>query len=107
MSGYTNGPWHVGGADKATIYDKFGQRIGNAFEGVMVTQRSDYECQSNARLMACSPDLLEALDSALQALESISEEMTVGERYTNAGQYLIDSLPVVRAAIAKARGENA
>lgn len=43
----------------------------------------------------------EALTAALKALEAISEEMTVGERYTNAGQYLIDALPTVRAALAQ------
>lgn len=41
-----------------------------------------------------------ALKAALKALDSIGEEMTVGERYTNAGQYLIDSLEPIRAALA-------
>ncbi|WP_368640430.1 hypothetical protein ABRZ04_04245 [Castellaniella ginsengisoli] len=48
----------------------------------------------------------EALAAALKALEAISDEMTVGERYTNAGQYLIDALPTVRAALAQQSAEQ-
>lgn len=51
---HTKEPWHVGGQQKCTIYDKFGQRIANSFDGVMVTQRSDVECAANARrIVAC------------------------------------------------------
>ncbi len=49
-------------------------------------------------------EALNALKGALKALEAISDEMTVGERYTNAGQYLLDSLNPARDAIAKAEG---
>lgn len=48
-----------------------------------------------------APGLLNALKVALSALEAISEEMTVGERYTNAGQHLVDALPTLRDALAK------
>lgn len=43
----------------------------------------------------------QALQAALHALEAIGDEMTVGERYTNAGQYLLDALPLVREALAE------
>lgn len=43
--------------------------------------------------------LEEALRLALKALDAIGDEMTVGERYTNAGQYLIDALPAAREAL--------
>jgi hypothetical protein len=49
-------------------------------------------------------ELHAALAAAGEALEAISEKMTLGERYTNAGQYLIDALPLVRAALANAQG---
>jgi transcriptional regulator with XRE-family HTH domain len=45
--------------------------------------------------------LREALKLALKALEAIGDEMTVGERYTNAGQYLLDALEPARAALAQ------
>lgn len=49
-------------------------------------------------------ELLKALRVALNALEEISIEMTVGDRFTNAGQYMLDALPIASRAIAKAGG---
>lgn len=46
-------------------------------------------------------ELLSALKLSLDALESITSEMTLGDRFTNAGQHAIDALPSVRAAISK------
>lgn len=66
---HTNAPWHVGGKEKCTIYDKFGQRIGNTFEGVMVTQKSDAECKANAKLMCAAPELLDLIERAIRRLE--------------------------------------
>lgn len=54
-----------------------------------------------AEVTAQRDKLLEAFKLALQALEAIGDEMTFGERYTNAGQYLIDSLNPAREAIAE------
>lgn len=69
-------------------------------------RRSGNESAANCRLIAAAPDLLEALQLAHKALDAIANEMTVGERYTNAGQYLLDSLEPSRVAIAKATGEQ-
>lgn len=44
--------------------------------------------------------LRDALKVANDTLESISDEMTVGDRWTNAGQDLLDALPVTRNALA-------
>lgn len=52
-----------------------------------------------------SIELRQAAQQALKALEAISDEMTVGERYTNAGQYLLDALGPLRAAIRQAESE--
>lgn len=48
-----------------------------------------------------SIELKQAAQQALKALEAISDEMTVGERYTNAGQYLLDALGPLRAALSQ------
>ena len=62
------------------------------------------EASANLRLVSAAPELLSALRLTLLALEAISAEMTVGERYTNAGQHLLDALNPARKAIAKATG---
>ena len=41
---------------------------------------------------------IEAMKLALEALEAVSMEMTVGERYTNAGQQVLDSIELLRVA---------
>lgn len=46
-------------------------------------------------------DLRKAAQAALEALEAIDAELTVGDRFTNAGQYLLDALPLLRAALAQ------
>ena len=62
--------------------------------------------EERARVAAAAPELFEAARTALSALESIANEMTVGDRFTNAGQLLLDALEPCRAALAKARGES-
>lgn len=41
---------------------------------------------------------VEAMKLALEALEAVSMEMTVGERYTNAGQLVLDAIELLRVA---------
>lgn len=41
---------------------------------------------------------IEAMKLALEALEAVSKEMTVGERYTNAGQQVLDAIDHLRVA---------
>ena len=55
-----------------------------------------------AKLMASAPVLLEAVKKAEKALDAIADDMTVGDRWTNAGQHLLDALPILRAAIERA-----
>lgn len=90
---HTPGPWHVGGSDKSTIYNKYGQRIANSFEGVLVTQASDETCQANARLIAAAPDLLELLQELVDGMTDVEDS---------------DSRVLfrARAAIAKATGQE-
>ena len=48
-----------------------------------------------------SIELRQAAEQALVALEAIGNEMTVGERFTNAGQSLIEALGPLRAALSQ------
>lgn len=50
--------------------------------------------------MTTEQKLREALQVAHKALEAISDDMTVGDRWTNAGQHLLDALNPVRQALA-------
>jgi hypothetical protein len=80
---HTATPWHIGGTDKSTIYDELGQRVANSFEGVMVTQRSDKECQENATFIvrACNEydelkrkaDRADKLEKVLKTILSTAE----------------------------------
>ncbi|HBP6823498.1 TPA: hypothetical protein L6B08_26940 [Pseudomonas aeruginosa] len=88
MMKHTPGPWHVGGPNKCTIYDKHSQRLANSFEGVMATQRTDSECEANARLIAAAPELLEALQVCIQQITALCSADDVPDQ--------------ARAAIAKA-----
>ena len=104
MSKHTPGPWTATFEDYRWVIDcqgEFGPK-----KALAVTAGFFPKHEANARLIAAAPDLLEALKLAHKALEAIADEMTVGERYTNAGQHLIDSLEPSRAAIAKATGEQ-
>jgi hypothetical protein len=122
---HTPAPWHIATVDevgysihgqpieltgiKAGIHTRIGT-VSHVFEGVAPNagwQPIPEEMNlANARLIAAAPDLLAALKLAFQALDAIGDEMTVGERYTNAGQYLIDSLNPARDAIKKAEGQS-
>ncbi|MDI4088406.1 hypothetical protein QK428_03575 [Pseudomonas aeruginosa] len=95
MMKHTPGPWHVGGPNKCTIYDKHGQRLANSFEGVMATQRTDSECEANARLIAAAPELLEALQHIEEYWNRDSNEQAM----TDALWHIIET---AQAAIAKA-----
>lgn len=93
MIKHTQGPWEL---------DAHGDIVGNGetlFYPVNATKE-------DIDLVNAAPELLEALGLALSAIEQTTSEMTVGDRFTNAGQSLIDALMPCREAIAKAAGEQ-
>lgn len=110
---YSEGPWEWWGdntlwsvTDNNPVLesDDDGKPYGQ--HAALISHNWDKDVkEANKKLIAATPDLLGALQLALQALEEISNEMTLGERYTNAGQYLIDALQPSREAISKALGE--
>lgn len=110
---YTPGPWRWIG-DNALWSEKDGEVIESGDDGkpwgmhsAEIHHHYDTETkEANKALIAAAPNMYEALLVALEALEAISDEMTIGERYTNAGQYLIDSLTPVREVIAKVEGKR-
>lgn len=63
--------------------------------------------ESRAASQAREAKLREALVLSNKALEAIASEMTVGDRYTNAGEYLIDSLIPSREALSQPTDDTA
>jgi hypothetical protein len=109
MSKHTPGPWKV----EAGHYPSINVVVGPSFKINCVMWASDlteddYQKRTaDLNLIAAAPDLLEALQMAHKTLHAICERMTVGDRWTNEGQDLLDSLEPVAAAIRKATGETA
>lgn len=120
---FTPGPWVLTGGvqlvgNPDSEYGQHNLYVGEVRHpdciGSICSVQSDDHCppdgitrdvaEANASLIAAAPDLLAAVQAALQALHAIADEMTVGERYTNAGQYLLDALEPCRAAVFKATG---
>lgn len=93
MSKHTPGPW---------LQNKYGSVVDRAGDGVQfrgvstLCSGSDErieEAEANTRLIAAAPDLLEALEDCVQAMQMFRVN----------GQILVNA----KAAIAKAKGEQA
>ena len=80
----TPGPWKE-------VVDRFEMTVKDA-KGEVICSFNDHE--SNAQLIAAAPDLLEALQGAIQVWE--------GDGTTNIGDWLANA----QTAIAKATGEK-
>lgn len=111
MSNHTKGPWFVDGdqtldnGNLVGVYvaNDLGGRIGQTFSNCMA---SDSECRANARLIAAAPELLEAAKLVLawyEAEEDFSKEPDFYKRVAMCKE----SEDAIRAAIAKATGEQA
>lgn len=97
MSKHTSGPWSVGGKDKTIIYAGDGHAVASC--AVYHGRFKDGEVEANARLIAASPELLEALDNLLSWAEDIHDpRKTTGINY--------HGMDLARAAIAKATNND-
>ena len=54
---HTPGPWHVGFKPGPIVYSEQGEQVANLFEPLIDAK----ENKTNARLIAASPELLDAL----------------------------------------------
>lgn len=103
MSKFTPGPWSFSECGNGIEYEVNANKWGIC---IVAGGHPDEAEEANAALIADAPALLEALEKSFKALDAIADEMTVGERFTNAGQYLVDALEPARAIIAKHRGDS-
>jgi hypothetical protein len=65
--------------------------------------RTYEDALSLAMRIAALPTLTRAVVAGHEAVDAVISDMTWGERFTSAGQGVIDALPVLRDAIVKAR----
>lgn len=100
---HTPGPWQLkvaefGGPHEVSFAPKSYGRIASVFTPGfqnLPEAPTTQECEANARLIAAAPDLLEALEAALEYLDA------------NPDDYSNPRANIARAAIAKALGESA
>lgn len=98
MAGHTKGPWHLVGGQVFSdthMVDLIADVIGGSGRQ-FIDDDTNAECLANARLIAAAPDLLEAMEDALQGLLAAFPHAS---RIRDILQPKIDR---ARAAIAKA-----
>lgn len=114
MSKHTPGTWgyeYEPDGDNHFIWSDSGDRVATAFPFSITTT------EANARLIAASPDLLEALQNLIEAAESMKGTYTFVQGKTPehedqyghekwAEEFLQETTDAARAAIAKATGEQ-
>ena len=93
IGSYTPGPWHVQWDNPVIVQNEPGQAVADCDSNVYIEFRAK---ESNARLIAAAPDLLEALKELL-------EGNPPGKVEFHTTEFGID---LARKAIAKAEGRD-
>jgi hypothetical protein len=98
---HTRGPWELLGG--FTV----GSETGSAWERIAITPDDlpELERIANARLIAAAPELLEALDECVNALEDYIPRIEAQNEMTSLN-YGRNVMAVARAAIRRAKGEK-
>lgn len=101
MSKFTPGPWHLSGKDSIGTYIEGRYEHSNIATINTVDQENRNERESNARLIAAAPELLEALEVILKNYISFATCGICGY----GGAEREEEVIAAKSAIAKARGE--
>lgn len=88
---YTPGPWRQGGVKEISLIGKCREIVADDGRIGLVYGITDEDCKANAQLIAAAPDMLAALELALQDMA----------RYEIFGP----GKKAIQAAIRKAKGE--
>lgn len=97
MSGFTKGPWSVGGGCRAT---GFTVKIAS---GELLVGGAGLTSEANARLIAAAPELYEALESCELWFKQHSP---LAPLINGLGDAEHPMLTMIRAALSKAAGEG-
>lgn len=104
MSKHTPGPWRIKD-DKGTIVGPDEQQIEASGLSLALGYRDEEDpCFANARLISAAPEMLEALEAARQFIENGVEYGFI--RMPTTADPALVVLPMIRAAIAKAKGDT-
>lgn len=91
MSGHTKGPWrHLGHGTIGTLH---GEEVAD-----MLGRPASDVFKANLALVTAAPDLLEALEGAVEWMACVESHLRDGQPFQR-------NLAEYRAAIAKARGQ--
>ena len=98
------GPWHLSMVDddKGVAYVTDNVKWPSMTTIAVVKGRFIGEAKANARLIAAAPELLEALQSCISAIDGPIAGLLTGDSMNDLGVY--DTLDIARAAITQATG---
>lgn len=97
----TPGPWHVSNEGCMLIRDDAGLSIVAKYVGYT----NDEEELANARLISAAPELLEALQGYMSAVERMNQAMKDGVNVQGAISALVGYEDMAHSAINKALGK--
>jgi hypothetical protein len=102
MSTHTPGPW---AQNVARIESE--REHGWANDGWIIAKCEGPDAAANARLIAEAPALKERLESAIDALDRLTDRIDgTGFAHSDEFRSALDEIDLARAAIAKAEGEK-
>ena len=100
MSKHTPGPW-IAGDDESSDFFLVGPHDG---DGIVYQPVVKLHNESNARLIAAAPELLEALKACLPYLEGMSDKLKIA---TASPEVAVLNVRIVKARAAIAKAEEA
>lgn len=104
---FTPGPWHEHREGFSTVYVEARLRDGVIQEVAACgpTEAGSEQQAANARLIAAAPELLEALQGYMAAVDGMNQAMNDGINIHGAMSALVGYECMAHAAIAKALGK--
>lgn len=99
MNGWTPGPWHAS-PNARFIYNEAGWPVGDAL--VYHGKFTQAEMHANAQLIAAAPDMAEALQALLTAVDTNELASAMACHSVAAFANVMDAIEPARAALAKA-----
>ncbi len=101
----TSGPWEIieRNGELVVIQSKSFQELTCAVSYISIA--NELQCQEDASIIAAAPELLEALQKYMSAVEQMNEAMSDGYNVQGAMSALVGAEDMAKAAIKKALGK--